>query len=170
VAKVLAGIVRGASYDDLAVGARITTVTAAICLIAYLIVTVRHRSLDRTAGYALLALGLLAPVLYPWYLLWGAVCLAPSANGERRIGVLALCAAGCVLVPQGFTPTTANVITAGALAVVAGLTAVAVRRSTGAPPLPTAARSVREDAEAGEGQTDQPTAGAALPHLDPRVQ
>jgi hypothetical protein len=122
IAKLLSPIVRGASYDDLAAGARITAVTAMVCLIAYLIGTARQRALERTAGYALLALGVLSPVLYPWYLLWGTICLAASANGTRLVAVLALCAAGCVLTPPGFTPTTTNVITAVALAVVAVVT------------------------------------------------
>jgi hypothetical protein len=116
VAKVLAAIVRGASYDDLAAGARITTVTAMVCVLAYLLVTTRHRPFERTAGYSLLALALLAPVLYPWYLLWGVLCVAPSASRNRRVTVLAMSAAGCVLVPPGFAPLTANVITGCALA------------------------------------------------------
>ncbi|HZC71559.1 MAG TPA: polyprenol phosphomannose-dependent alpha 1,6 mannosyltransferase MptB [Jatrophihabitans sp.] len=119
IAKLLSPIVRGASYDDLAAGARITAVTAMVCVIAFLIGTARQRSLERTAGYCLLALGLLSPVLYPWYLLWGTMCLAASANGARLTAVLALCAAGCMLDPQGFTPTTTNVITGIALGVVA---------------------------------------------------
>ncbi len=112
---------RGASYDDLAAGARIASVSAMVCVIAYLIGTARQRALERTAGYSLVALALLAPVLYPWYLLWGTICLAPTANGTRRVAVLALCAAGCVLTPPGFAPTATNVITGSALAVVAAV-------------------------------------------------
>jgi alpha-1,6-mannosyltransferase len=119
IAKLLTPIVRGASYDDLAAGARITAITALVCVLSYLIATARQRALERTAGYALLALALLAPVLYPWYLLWGTTCLAPTANGSRRVAVLALCAAGCVITPPGFTPTTSNVIGGVALALVA---------------------------------------------------
>jgi hypothetical protein len=124
LAKLLAAIVRGASYDDLAAGARITTMTAMVVVIGYFLVTSRQRPLERTVGYSLLALGLLAPVLYPWYLLWGCTCLAPTAAGVRRIVVLALCAVGCVLVPPGFSPLTANVLTGVAL-VVALLAALA---------------------------------------------
>lgn len=127
-AKVLSPVVRGASYDDLAAGARITAVTAMVCIIGYLVGTARQRALERTAGYSLLALGLLAPVLYPWYLLWGTICLAPSAHGTRLLAVLTLCAAGCVLMPPGFTPTTTNVITAIALAAVAGVALFALSR------------------------------------------
>jgi hypothetical protein len=133
VAKLMTPIVRGASYDDLAAGARITTVTATVCAVVYLLVTSRQRALERTAGYSLLALALLAPVLYPWYLLWGALCLAPAAVGSRRTVVLALCAAGCLLVPPGFSPLTANVITGVALVVVAGLTYLALTRPAHAP-------------------------------------
>jgi hypothetical protein len=128
IAKVLAPIVRGASYDDLAAGARITTVTAMVCAFGYLLATARQRALERTVGYSLLALGLLAPVLYPWYLLWGLLCLAPVATGNRRVVVLAFSAAGCLLVPPGFAETTANVVTGCALVAVLGLTVAAVRR------------------------------------------
>jgi hypothetical protein len=121
IAKLLSPIVRGASYDDLAAGARITAITAMVCIVVYLLVTARQRALERTVGYSLLAIALFAPVLYPWYLLWGTLCLAPTANGTRRIAVLASCAAGCVLTPPGFTPTATNVITAIALAVVAAV-------------------------------------------------
>jgi hypothetical protein len=123
IGKALTPIVRGASYDDLAVGGRITAMTAMVCVIGYLVATASHRALERTAGYALLAMGLLAPVLYPWYVLWGALCLAPTANGARRAGVLTLGAAACVLTPPGFSIATTNVITSIDLVVVAGIAA-----------------------------------------------
>jgi hypothetical protein len=128
LAKMMAPIVRGASYDDLAAGARITTVTATVCAIVYLLVTSRQRALERTVGYSLLALALLAPVLYPWYLLWGTMCLAPAAAGSRRIVVIGFCAAGCVLDVPGFSPMTSHIVTAVALTVVAALTGVALTR------------------------------------------
>jgi hypothetical protein len=131
LAKVLTPIVRGASYDDLAAGARITALAAMACAMVYLLWTVRTRALERTVAYALFALAVFAPVLYPWYLLWGAVCLAPVAIGPRRIFVLAASAAGCLLVPPGFTPTTANWITAAALALVAAGMVFALRREVG---------------------------------------
>jgi hypothetical protein len=128
LAKLMAPIVRGASYDDLAAGARITVLTLLVCTVGYLLGSARRRAVERTAGYSLLALGLLAPVLFPWYLLWGLLCLAPSAVGSRRIGVLALSTAGCLLVPPGFGPTTANIITGVALTAVAAVTIMALRR------------------------------------------
>jgi hypothetical protein len=126
--KVLTPIVRGASYDDLAAGARITAMTAMVCALGYLLATARQRALERSAAYSLLALALFAPVLYPWYLLWGTICLAPVANGSRRVAVLALCAAGCALYPQGFSPTAQNFITGVSLAVVAAVVAVVLNR------------------------------------------
>ena len=119
LARLFDPVVRGASYDDLAAGARITTMTAMVCIIGYLVITCRQRALERTVGYSLVAMALLAPVLYPWYLLWGTICLAPTANGTRRIAVLALGAAGCVLAPDGFTDTTTDVLTGVGLALVA---------------------------------------------------
>jgi alpha-1,6-mannosyltransferase len=121
VSLVLTPIVRVASYDDLAIGGRITAVTAMVCVICYLIGTARRRPLDRSAGYALLAVALLGPVLRPWYLLWGALCLAPTATGSRRVMVLALSAAGCVLVPPGFSSTVSYAITGALLLVILGL-------------------------------------------------
>jgi alpha-1,6-mannosyltransferase len=124
IGEVLAPIVRAASFDDLAASGRITAMTAAVCTIIYLIITARRRALERTTGYALLALGLLAPSLNPWYVLWGALCLAPTANGPRRIWVLALSAAACVLTPPGFSRLLTNGITAVALVVTAAITIV----------------------------------------------
>jgi len=128
VAKVLTPIVRGASYDDLAAGARITTMAAMACAMVYLLATARTRALERTVAYALFALAVFAPVLYPWYLLWGAVCLAPVAVGRRRIFVLAASAFGCLLIPPGFSPTTANWLTAAALVIVTTGLGLALRR------------------------------------------
>jgi hypothetical protein len=118
ISTILTPIVRVASYDDLAIGGRITAVTAMVCVLVYLIVTARHRPLDRGAGFALLALALLGPTLRPWYLLWGTLCLAPTATGDRRTAVLALCAAGCVLVPPGFSRPVSYLLTGGLLLII----------------------------------------------------
>jgi hypothetical protein len=94
-------IVRSASYDDLAAGGRIAAGVAGVTVIAYLYLTVRTRPLERTIGFALLAAGILAPVVYPSYLLWGLLCLASTATGARRDWVIALSCAACVLTPVG---------------------------------------------------------------------
>ncbi|SHG32125.1 alpha-1,6-mannosyltransferase [Jatrophihabitans endophyticus] len=129
--RLLAPIVQGASYDDLATAGRISAAAAGVCTVAYLLVSARHRPVERTAGFALLALALLAPNLYPWYLTWGLLCLVPGATGERRRGVIALAAAGCVLVPPGFADTSATVVTGVGLAVVAAVALVVAARARG---------------------------------------
>ncbi|MGH8960460.1 MAG: polyprenol phosphomannose-dependent alpha 1,6 mannosyltransferase MptB [Jatrophihabitantaceae bacterium] len=119
VSDMIRWIVPSASFDDLAVGGRIAVVVAAVGIVIYLLVTMRARSLDRTIGYSLLAIGLLSPVLYPWYLLWGVVCLAPAAVGVRRDWVVALSCAACVLIPAGFSSRVADTVTLVTLLVIA---------------------------------------------------
>lgn len=119
VGDIIRPMVPSASFDDLAAGGRVTVVLAAIALIAWLLATTGHRTLDRTVGYALLTAAILAPVVYPWYLLWGLCCLAPAAAGVRRDWVVALSAVACVLAPSGFTSNTAQRVTLAALIVIA---------------------------------------------------
>ncbi|HEV7205326.1 MAG TPA: polyprenol phosphomannose-dependent alpha 1,6 mannosyltransferase MptB [Jatrophihabitans sp.] len=123
IGRMLSPIVQDASFDDLAAGGRITALAAAACAIGYLLVTARQRAVERTAGYALLTIGLLAPVLNPWYLLWGTLCLAPVATGPRRTAVIALCVTGCLLTPPGFSGGVSDAITGVALVLVAGVVA-----------------------------------------------
>jgi hypothetical protein len=101
VGNVVGLIVPSASYDDLAAGGRIAAAAAGLTVIGYLYLTVRSRPLERTIGFGLLAAGILAPVVYPTYLLWGVLCLAPTALGARRDWVCALSCAACVLTPVG---------------------------------------------------------------------
>lgn len=115
MAWALARVVPGASYDDVAAGSRITAVVGAAIAVGYLLWTARTRALERTIGYALVALALLAPVVNPWYLLWGAICLAPTALGPRRLWVLGLSAEAALIAPQGFGRTTTHVLTAAVL-------------------------------------------------------
>lgn len=117
VSDLVSLIVPAAAYDDLAVGGRIAVGLAAVTIVTYLLVTVRDRPLERTMGYALLAAGLLGPVLYPWYLLWGLLCLAPTVQRARRDWVIALSLAACVLAPVGFARRSADIVTICWLAV-----------------------------------------------------
>ena len=96
-------IVTAASPDDLATGGRITTMLAAVCIVVYLSATAHRRTLASTIGYGLLAVGLLGPVLYPWYLMWGVVCLAPTARGARRDWIVLISGCACVFNPPGFS-------------------------------------------------------------------
>jgi hypothetical protein len=127
VSDVLSSVVHAASYDDLAVGGRIAALLAAITVVSYLLVTVLARPLERTIGYALMGIGLLAPVLYPWYLLWGVLCLAPAATRGRRDWLIALSCFACLLTPVGFAVRTAQYVTGGGLVVIAALLAPRLR-------------------------------------------
>ena len=77
-------VVASASFDNLAAGGRVSCLVAALCIVIYLSVTAGQRSLERTVGYSLVAIAVLSPAIYPWYLLWGALCLLPNATGRLR--------------------------------------------------------------------------------------
>jgi hypothetical protein len=77
-------VVASASFDDLATGGRVSCLLAAACIVVYLTVTPGHRTLERSVGYGLVAIAVLSPTIYPWYLLWGALCLLPNATGRLR--------------------------------------------------------------------------------------
>ena len=127
IGRLVSPVVRGASYDDLAAGGYVTAAAAALCVIGYLVLTPKARGVDAGIGYALLALALLAPVLHPWYVMWGVLMCAPTATGVRRTWVFALTAAGCVLTPPGFGTATSYALTGVGLGVVALVTAVVLR-------------------------------------------
>lgn len=118
-ADLLDPIVGPASSDDLAAGARIAAAAAAGCIALYLLVTARLRPLDRTIGHSLVAFALLAPVLHPWYLLWGTLVLAPAAVRTRRDFVIALSCVACILSPVGLTGAAALNVTRVALGAIA---------------------------------------------------
>jgi hypothetical protein len=101
VADLMGFVVTSASYDDQAIGGRVAAAVAALTIVGYLFATARTRPLERTIGFALLAVGVLAPVLYPAYLLLAVLCLAPTATGARRDWVVALSCVTCVLTPVG---------------------------------------------------------------------
>jgi hypothetical protein len=119
IGAVLAPAVPDAPYDDLFASGAVTALTAAACVVGYLLLTVRRRPLPRSVGYALLAVALLGLVLLPWYLLWGTVLLAPAATGPRRRWVLALTGLGAVLNPAGFSDAVGARVTAGIVVVAA---------------------------------------------------
>jgi alpha-1,6-mannosyltransferase len=119
VGNLVGLIVSAASYDDLLIGGRVAAGAAGCTVLLYLYATARTRPLERTIGYALLTAGLLAPVVYPSYLLLGVLCLAPSATGLRRDWVVALSCAACVLTPVGLGEHGGEYATAIALTVIA---------------------------------------------------
>jgi hypothetical protein len=119
VGNLVGLIVSPASYDDLLIGGRVAAGAAAVTVLAYLYLTARTRPLERTIGYALLAAGILAPVVYPSYLLLGVLCLAPSATGVRRDWVVTLSCVACVLTPAGLGERGGEYATGIALAIIA---------------------------------------------------
>jgi hypothetical protein len=104
-------VVKSASFDDLATGGRITALAAAGCTVLYLILTANRRALNRTTGYGLLAVGVFSPVMYPWYLLWGLVCLAPTARAARADWLVLASALMCIYDAPGFNEAIRNTIT-----------------------------------------------------------
>jgi hypothetical protein len=121
IADLYHPLVTAASADDLATGGRSTTMLAAVCIVIYLTVTAPRRTLTSTVGYGLLAVGLLSPVLYPWYLLWAVVCLAPTARAALRDWIVLISGFGCVFDPPGFARTTSIRLSIAALAIALAL-------------------------------------------------
>ncbi|WP_462187751.1 polyprenol phosphomannose-dependent alpha 1,6 mannosyltransferase MptB [Frankia sp. CcWB2] len=72
-------------FEDLVGPTRAAGVAVAAGIFVWLLVTVRDREPHATAGLALLSLALLGPVLYPWYLTWGAVLLSLTGQAPRRV-------------------------------------------------------------------------------------
>ena len=164
--RVLSFMVRAASFDDLAAGARLTAALAALCTVGYLLVTPRRRSLAAGFGYALLALGLLAPILEPWYLLWGVLCLLPTASRVQRVWAVGLSVGACLLVPLGFATRTANTVTAIALALVGLWTLAAAWTARERPASPTDTEPAGnvapvDDDEPSPGEDDESAADPA---------
>jgi hypothetical protein len=97
VAALLKPIVPAASGPDLNYATRVAGLTAAIAIAGYLLITANRRSLAQTTGIGLLAVSLLGPVFYPWYALWGLLCLAPTARRRQREFLIGLSALASVV-------------------------------------------------------------------------
>lgn len=114
-------VLASASSDDLAAGGRITCLLAAASITLVLSATARNRSLERSVGYSLVAVALLSPTIYPWYLLWGVLCLAATVTGRQRDWLVLACGVTSVAAITGAPgAVTASfdaiaVLTAGAL-------------------------------------------------------
>jgi hypothetical protein len=126
LADVLHLFVRWASFDDVAMAGRAAALLAAACIVIYLTATTRHRPLEVTVGFGLLAVALLSPVIYPWYLLWGVLCLAPTARGRLRELLVVMCASASAMAVPGLPGYVADLIAVG-LAVCAVVMLVGAR-------------------------------------------
>lgn len=130
LADVLHLFIRWASFDDLAMAGRAAALLAAVCIVAYLTATTRQRPLEVTVGFGLLAIALLSPVIYPWYLLWGVLCLAPVARGVLRKLIIVTCASAAAMAVPGLPGYAADLI-AAALAGCAAVMLFGVRVPVG---------------------------------------
>jgi len=76
---------------------RIVGAFVAVCVIGWLVLTSPRRPAASTVGLGLLAVAALAPVIYPWYLLWGVVCLSVVATRRLTWQIVTLCAGACFI-------------------------------------------------------------------------
>ncbi|MCK9896898.1 polyprenol phosphomannose-dependent alpha 1,6 mannosyltransferase MptB [Frankia sp. AgB32] len=86
--------------DALLKVARVIGLAASLVVIAWLFATIRKRTVAATAGWAMLTLAMLGPVLHPWYLAWGLILLAIAPTSWQRYTVLSVTAAGSFLALQ----------------------------------------------------------------------
>jgi hypothetical protein len=100
---------------------RLLGMALAGCICGWLILTHRSRPLAATVGFALLAVGLLGPVLYPWYLLWGLAPLVLYPVRYQHLLVFALCTGPLLEIP-GLTglPNTALAVGGAAILGIGG--------------------------------------------------
>ncbi len=129
VGDLLGPVVPSASFDDLATAGRVSCLLAAACIVGYLTASAQRRTLEHSVGYGLVALALLSPTIYPWYLLWGVVCLAPTARGRRRDWLVLACGVTAVAAITGAAPVTATFDAIGVLVAAALMWHVTVRRA-----------------------------------------
>jgi hypothetical protein len=106
-------IIQPASFDDLSAGGRSVALLAAGCIVAYLTLTAQRRPLEATVGLGLIGVAMLSPVIYPWYVLWGALCLTPIAQRRHRDLLVLACAIGSVVAVPGLPRLVVDLISAG---------------------------------------------------------
>lgn len=125
LANLLNQIVHPDTFDDVETVARYVGLFTAGCLVTYLLATARKRRLSHTVGAGLIAVGLLSPVVYPWYLLWGMVCLLPTVQRPGRDWLMLATGLGLMASVVGLPAQTQNIVVAAAT--VAGLAWLAPR-------------------------------------------
>lgn len=82
---------------------RLALMAGAGVIVLRLLITSDRRTPEATAGIALLVIAAFGPVIYPWYLLWGLVCLVPDLYGRRREGLVMLSVMASLMTVQGLT-------------------------------------------------------------------
>jgi hypothetical protein len=164
-ATVLERIVPVASSaDDVAAG-RIAALGLAGCIVAWLLVTAHRRPIMATTGLGLLVVAALGPVVYPWYLLWGLVCLAPLARSPKHVTWLAGASGlGAAATIEGLPHAWVTVETVLGIAAIAGYVLLADRPT---PRLPFAAglgRRLSSRAEPKPAEEPRPDVATVASH------
>ncbi len=75
----------------------LVALTAVASLGAWLLWRSPELGVERSLGLVLLALVLLGPILWPWYLTWGLAVLAPTAGRWTRRSIIALAVGGALV-------------------------------------------------------------------------
>ena len=123
VASAMGPVLRGwVSPATLQTAARVAGALVAAGIVGYLLATAQRRDAARTVGLGLIAVAALAPVVYPWYLLWGGLCLAvvPEPRIGRRLALLAAGACFVDLPGQDTAGGVVGTVLAATLLVAAG--------------------------------------------------
>lgn len=105
--------------------ARALGLAVATAIVLRLLATSANRPLEATVGLGLLAVSLLGPVLYPWYLLWGLLAIVPVLDDAGIRWLAGLSALGSTLSLTGLTPGVIAVLAV----IVVGIAGLALARA-----------------------------------------
>lgn len=92
-----------ASAEHVALACKAGTLALAAVFVTHLLRTRARREPTLTIGWILLAVAVLGPVMYPWYLLWGVTCLAVHTAPSVRRTVTMVSFVGSFMAVQGLT-------------------------------------------------------------------
>ncbi|SHH30325.1 alpha-1,6-mannosyltransferase [Jatrophihabitans endophyticus] len=119
LAALADGVVPGGRAAVVLLGA-----VAALAVLVVLAAGFGDRPPAESLGWALLAVAFLAPVTYPWYALWGLVCLLPTVRGRPLAALVALCVVEAGLSIPGGAAVSGPLVGAVVAASVIGLVLV----------------------------------------------
>jgi alpha-1,6-mannosyltransferase len=103
--RLVTDVARLVGFDGGPSGVRSVVAVLALALVALLGAWLLWRSpelgVERSLGLVLLALVLLGPILWPWYLTWGLAVLAPTAGALTRRAIIVLAIGGTLVGAAG---------------------------------------------------------------------
>jgi hypothetical protein len=115
------------SADALTWVSRAIMVVIGLVFVTHVLRTSSRRETARTAGFILLAVAILSPVIYPWYLLWGVTCLAVSSGRRLPRLLVMLSIVGSLMAVQGLTRSGIAVVASLLCALIAATVFVVAR-------------------------------------------